>query len=362
MVQRWQNCTMAMIEKRGELQWRALVRKRGFPTQSRTFTTRRDAEAWARQTEAELDRGLFIQRRDAERTSFDQVAKRFIKEYAPHHYRSHGWDELLSNVRARLGKYALAAITPQLVAEYRDKRLTDPDPRFKDAASAPRVSGARIRKEIDQLSKVLDVASKEFGIALPSGNPCKLVRRPAPGGGRERRLVGDEEQRLTDACTASKNPWLLAAVQLSLETSMRQGELLSLRWENVNTKRGVAFLPMTKNGEARAVPLSPTAIAVLDTLPRNIDGRVIPLKKEALQGAFRRACARAKIIGLTYHDLRHEAISRLAERGDFNVMELAAVSGHKTLQMLKRYTHLQAEKLAQKMATPNTSKGAADSA
>ena len=130
---------------------------------------------------------------------------------------------------------------------------------------------------------------------------------------------------------------------------MRQGELLNLAWKDVDIKSRIAMLRETKNGEARAVPLSSAAVTVLKSLPRNIKGLVFPIPRRTLYSAFWRACERAGIENLTFHDLRYEVLSRLAERGDFTVLELAAVSGHKTLQMLKRYTHLQATKLAEKM-------------
>ena len=133
---------------------------------------------------------------------------------------------------------------------------------------------------------------------------------------------------------------------------MRQGELLSLRWENVDLKNRFALLPdpdKIKNEEPRAVPLSTRAVAVLTALPRSIDGIVFPVERMTLYHAFMAACTRAGISNYTWHDLRQEALSRLAERGDFTVLELAAVSGHKTLQMLKKYTHMQASKLAEKI-------------
>jgi integrase len=100
--------------------------------------------------------------------------------------------------------------------------------------------------------------------------------------------------------------------------------------------------------------LSPAALELLDKLPRSTTGKVLPVERLTLYHAFSYACDRAKIRNFTFHDLRHEALSRLAERGDFSVLELAAVSGHKTLQMLKRYTHLQAERLADKLAKKRT--------
>lgn len=155
--------------------------------------------------------------------------------------------------------------------------------------------------------------------------------------------------RLLEECERSQNNWLAPAVRLAVATAMRQGELLNLAWKDVDLENRVALLRETKNGEARAVPLSSDAVAVLKALPVNIKGLVLPQARRTLYGAFTRAAGRAGIEDLTFHDLRHEALSRLAERGDFSVLELAAVSGHKTLQMLKRYTHLQAARLPEKM-------------
>jgi integrase len=204
----------------------------------------------------------------------------------------------------------------------------------------------------------LGVAQKEFGINLPSGNPVLGVRKPTGGAGRERRLVGDEEKRLLDECGKSGNKNLLPAVRLALATGMRQGEILGMHWANVDSVRRLVLLPVapgaSKGGEVRAVPLSTDALTVLTDLRRStvadLRGRVFTCDRMTLHKAFVRACERANIAAFHFHDLRHECLSRLAERGDFSVLEIAAVSGHKTLQTLKRYTHLQAEKLAQKLS------------
>ena len=121
-----------------------------------------------------------------------------------------------------------------------------------------------------------------------------------------------------------------------------------MRWDNVDLKERVVHLEDTKNGEARNVPLSSQVIDTLKTLPRSMDGRVLPTTAEALKNAFERARKRASLEHLNFHDLRHEAVSRLFERG-WNIMEVAAVSGHKDLQSLKRYTNLKAKDLALKM-------------
>jgi len=344
---------MATFRQRDSGYWQAIIRRKGQPDQSKTFRLRDDAERWARSVETEMDKGAFVSGATAEKTTFADLAKDFEKDFAPHHYRGKAWKFKLAALRARLDSYGLVAITPPVVAKYRDDRLRDSDLRYKkDLTKAPRVSPATVKSEIDLLSKILDVAQKEFGIALPAGNPVLGVRKPKTSKARDRRLNAEEWSRLIEECQKSQNPWLSPALTLAVETAMRQGELLSLEWQNIDKKRRLALLldpDKIKTEEPRAVPLSSAALAALENLPKSITGRVIATDRMTLYKAFGRACERAGIENYTWHDLRHEALSRLAERGDFSVLELAAVSGHKTLQMLKRYTHLQAENLAKKL-------------
>lgn len=344
---------MATFELRESGYWQAKIRRKGQPAQSKTFRLRLDAERWARSVEAEMDKGAFVALGRAERTTFKELADDFEKDFAPHHYRGGGWKAKLKALRGKLSSYSLIAITAQVIAKYRDDRLKEPDSRYtKDPDKAPRVAPATVKGEIDLLSKMLDVAQKEFGIALPAGNPVLGVRKPKGAKSRDRRLTADEMTALERECRASGNPYLWPAVVFAIETAMRQGELLSLRWQDIDRKRRLALLldpDKLKTKEPRAAPLSSAALAALDGLPRAIKGQIIPQSRMTLYKAFERACQRAGIDNFTWHDLRHEALSRLAERGDFTVLELAAVSGHKTLQMLKRYTHLQAENLARKL-------------
>lgn len=342
---------MATFEQRESGYWQAKIRRKGYPTHSKTFRLRDDAEKWARQIESEMDRGVFTSANEAERTTLSDLIKVFKADFAPYHYRvredeKEAWRFQLARLDDILGDYSLAALDQKLIAGYRDKRL-------KGSKDRPAVAESTVRKELYMLSKVLEFAQTEKGINLPRGNPVEKIRKPAESKGRERRLSTDEWTAFEKECRASRNPWLWPAVQLAVETAMRQGELLTLTWLQIDRKNRLAMLDdpeKIKNGEPRAVPLSPAALEVLDALPRSVSGLVLPVRRMTLYSVFAAACARAKIENYTFHDLRHEALSRLAERGDFNVLELAAVSGHKTLQMLKRYTHLQAAKLADKLA------------
>lgn len=333
---------MPTIRKRGEYQWEAQVRRKGYPPQSKTFNTRADADLWAATIESEMGRGVFMDRSDAERNTLGDIIDRFTSEFAPFHYkiRSDGkeaWRFQCGHLKTALGQFSLAALDQKLVAQYRDKRLAS-------------VGSSTVRKELFMLSKILKFAETECAITLPRGNPVDKIRKPSDSKSRDRRLSDDEWQKLETECRKSRNIYLWLAVQLAVETGMRQGELLGLSWKAVDMKRRFAFLEDTKTGEARAVPFSPKALSVLGQLPTSINGKIIPVERMTLFHAFQAACRRACIENFTWHDLRHEALSRLAERGDMTVLELAAVSGHKTLQMLKRYTHLQAEKLAEKLA------------
>lgn len=343
---------MATIRARESGYWQAIVRRKGRPAESKTFRTKTEAEIWARQVEADIERGTYQSASDSERNTFSDIATRFREEFAPYHYRKRddekeAWRFQLSRLEDYFGDYALAAIDQKLVAAYRDTRMKPPASSKRKA-----VSESTVRKEIYMLSKVLGFASSECGIALPRGNPVDKVRKPSEGKARDRRLTNGQWEALERECKKSRNPWLASALALSVETAMRQGELLNLAWKDIDKKRRLALLldpDKIKTEEPRAVPLTSRAMSVLESIPRSTTGKVFPVERLTLYHAFVAACKRAGISDYTWHDLRHEALSRLAERGDLSVLELAAISGHKTLQMLKRYTHLQAENLALKL-------------
>jgi integrase len=342
---------MASFKQRGKY-WQARVRRRGWPAETKSFKTKNEADAWARDVESKMDRGVFASSSDAERITFDDLLKRFKKEFAPYHYRkredeNETWRFQCARLSEFFGQYSLAAIDQTLVARFRDERLMPPVENGRRA-----VGESSVRKELYMLSKIFGFGETECGITLPRGNAVAKIRKPKEGKPRDRRLTENEWAALVKECNKSRNTWLVAAVTFAVETAMRQGEMLSLEWKNIDKKRHLALLldiDKIKTGEQRAVPLSSRALSALEGLPRDMKGKVFPCERLTLTRALSRACARAGIEDYRWHDLRHEAISRLAERGDFTVLELAAVSGHKTLQMLKRYTHLQAEKIAQKL-------------
>jgi integrase len=324
---------MATITRRGEYQWQVKIRRNGYPAQSKTLNTKAEAESWSRLIESEMDRGIFVSRSEAEKNTLHDLVDRYIKEVTPTKRSADSEkSRLLAMMERPICRYTIAALSNKEIASYRDQRGKE-------------VSPATVNKELNLLAHIIETSRREWGINIPE-NPVRLVRRPKVAAARERRLTKNEETKLLKACRDARNPFLLPITKLAIETAMRQGEIVGLQWRHINLKKHVAHLPTTKNGEARSVPLSSVAIGVLRALPRSIDGMVFPgVTTEAVKRAFKRACKRAKINDFRFHDLRHEGTSRLFEKG-LNLMQVAEITGHKTLQMLKRYTHLQAGDLA----------------
>ena len=323
---------MATVQKRGPYQWRVQIRKKGHPPQTRTFDARSEADAWARQVEGEMDRGLFVSRKEAENTTLTEALDRYEREISSKK-RSSDQDGIYVRHWKKTGLAArnLASIQGKDLAAWRDERLLAVKP-------------ATVDRELRIISHLFTIAVKEWGMA-GLVNPVAQIRKPKLPPGRDRRLLPGELERIL---ANTESPHLSDIVRFALETAMRRGEIAGMTWEMVDLKKRTVTLPETKNGEKRIVPLSAEAIRILSGIPRRLDGSVWGITEDPITRAFVRACQRAKVEGLTFHDLRHEATSRLFEKG-FNPMEVAAITGHKTLQMLKRYTHLKAEDLAKRM-------------
>lgn len=327
---------MATIRRlRGK--WQAQVRRKGIPPRAKSFETKADAEKWARNLEAELDRcGTLPDTRLAERMTIRDLLERYLHEITPHKRSASSEGYRVKALMARaIAHRTLTMLSSADVAAYRDERLRS-------------VSASSVIRELNTLAHAIDIARKEWGVHLVQ-NPVRMIRRPSPPRGRDRRLVGDEEQRLLAAADAGRSAYMRPLIILAVETAMRQGEMLSLTWSDVDLDKRIAHLDMTKNGESRDVPLSSRALSALVSLRElQLDERVVPATKSAVEQAWQHLRARAGCADLRFHDLRHEGVSRLLERG-LNVIEAATISGHKELRMLQRYTHLRASDLVDRL-------------
>ena len=316
--------------------WQARVIRDGYPDQTKTFEAKADAEKWARLVESEIDKGQFVSVNEAQRTTLGDVIARYLVEVTPSMKgASEDTIRLKAIMRKAIARWSMANLSAARIAAYRDERLKE-------------VSAGTVIRELAYLSAIINHARREWGINVP--NPVQMVRKPQSPQARSRVLTDEEVARLLLALEpiGRRSHWTKPAVQLALSTAMRRGELLSLKWENVDLQGRTVFLPDTKNGDSRMVPLSSTAVQVLAELPRHISGLVIPVKYFTLDAAFKRGVCRAGLDGVRLHDLRRTAITRMAEKLP-NLIELAAVSGHKSLMVLKRYYRPTALELAQKL-------------
>ena len=283
-----------------------------------------------------MDAGSFVSAREAEATLFGDLLRRYRETVTP--LKRGATDEtirLKALERRRMAKLALVNVTPKVVAEFRDERLSECCP-------------STVIRDLAVLSSIFNHARREWDIAV--SNPVAMVRKPTAPPGRNRVLSPAEECNLLAHAqpTGRRNPLLGPLLVVALETAMRRGELLALTWAAIHFERAVAYLPMTKNGSSRWVPLSTRAVEALASVSRSPCGKVFPISIAALDKAFDRLCFRAGIDDLRFHDLRHTATTRLSGKLP-NVIELAAVTGHQSLQMLKRYYHPSAEALVAKL-------------
>lgn len=326
---------MASFRQRNN-KWQARVSRDGYPDQVKTFETRADAERWARYVESEMDKGQFVDILEAQRTTLKEIILRYVAEVTPT-MKSVTEDTIRLKAIARkpIADLSLANLNSTRVAAYRDERLKQ-------------VSNGTVIRELAYLSSIINHARREWGIN--TSNPVLHVRKPVSPAGRTRILSRDETLRLLKSLepTGRQNVWTRPVVQLALETAMRRSELLRLRWVDIDLVNATAFLADTKNGTPRAVPLSTTALGVLRSLPRSICGSVFPLKYFTLDAAFKRAVRKTGLVDFHFHDLRHTAITAMAKKLP-NLIELSAVTGHKSLAMLKRYYHPNVEDLARKL-------------
>lgn len=330
---------MATIRKRGN-KWQVQVRRKGCAAISRTFILRSDAQAWARETEIKADRGepFSVPRRGESALSLATLVERYRDHIVPTK-RGCVVETIILNafLRSELAATPVRTITAESVARYRDARLK-------------KVRPATINRELGILRHAISVAKAEWGLDL-DGNPFAEVRKPQNDAGRTRRLRPDEIERLQTALDGCRNKQLPLLVALALETAMRRGELLNVRWSDVNERRRTLFIPETKNGHPRTIPLTDRALAILRELRQlgpQSDDRITSATAYAVRLGWDRAIRRAQIKGLRFHDLRHEAISRFFELG-LSTPEVALISGHRDARMLMRYTHLRPDAVAGKI-------------
>ncbi|AWN54628.1 site-specific integrase [Methylobacterium sp. 17Sr1-1] len=333
---------MASFRKR-QGSWQVQVRRKGAPLVTRTFASKSDAQAWARQIETEADRrGLPTDRKALDQMTVGDIVTRYRDTITPTK-RGAVREEMAIRVllKHEIAKAPLSVLTVGKVATHRDLRLKTVKP-------------SSINRELALYRHAFEIARRMWDIPIPE-NPFALVTKPKVANGRSRRLEPGEWELLREACERSRNPHLLPMVEFGLETAMRRGEVLRLRWRDIEWTRRTLHIPKAKNGHPRTIPLTRRALSLLQELkPAEVvlDAVVFPTTEDAVKMAWRRAMGRVSLPDFRYHDLRHEAVSRFFEMG-LSIPEVALISGHRDTRMLMRYAHLRPETIADKLRNIN---------
>ena len=313
---------MASIRKRNN-RWQVQVRSRIYGSISKSFHRKSDAQKWAIEQEALMQSGQWSRTMDRGSRISDLLSK-YLSDVTPKKRHPDPEKRRLNRLlKDPVSNHFLETFDSTAAAQFRDRRLAD----------GPRTT----EYDLVLLRHAWNIAKVEWGWAL-GPNPLEKIKFPKPNPARERRLMPGEFERLKETASQMAGWYLWPIIELAIETAMRKGELLSLQWSNIDLDKSIALLPQTKNGSARWVPLSPRASEILLSLDRAGE-RVFPIGPDALRHGWDRLCRRAEIEGLRFHDLRHEAVSRLFEM-NLSVPEVAFISGHKTPSQLFKYAQI----------------------
>ena len=326
---------MASITRRNG-SYRVRIYRSNNQSISKSFLKESEAISWLKATNAKLELGLYEKpKKDLKKvvTTFNDAASRYIATHSIHKKIVRCETSRLNILIKRWGNLPIAQVDKSRVIALRD-----------DLLKMGR-SGETVNHYFNTISKLFQMVNNELDLNIP--NPVKGIKRMPPSQGRTKRVNVELESLLLSSCEHLSLPLLSSIIQFAIQTGMRRGEIMGITWADIDLPNRKAYLHQTKNGEPRQVPLTRQAIAVLEALSKD-EERVFPMGMDALRSQFGRLKIHAKAYwngaginpfeDLRFHDLRHEALSRLSDAG-LNVIELSHISGHRTISMLKRYTH-----------------------
>ena len=298
------------------------IRRVGSSPIAKSFLTREDAIKWARKTERELDQGSFNNYQASAKVTMGDLFKRYIIEKK--HKRKRQWrneeyrkDQIITDP---ISDKTLLSLSTKDLADYRDRRLAV-------------VKSATFNKDFNFISVVVSTALQDWGYKLPN-NPCSFFKREQEAKPRDRILEDWEERKLLHGCSLIPNTYLTKCVEFSLETAIRQGEMLNIHYDDIDFENSLLHIPISKNGYPRKIPLSPKAVRILRELPRRLDRKVFPITRDALKNLFQRALKKSNIQEFRCHDLRHTAITSMLQDRGLTIPEVQLMSGIRNPKIL----------------------------
>lgn len=334
---------MATFKKRESkkhgLRWTAIIRRTGHPDLVQTFGTEKEAVAWARLQEVAIDQGRQPVGRDHAKMTLRDALLKYQEDYTRYKKSAAGEMGFIKQWLERpVAKKKLAEVILRDMSRVR----SDMEKEGK--------SGTTIRLHMAVISHLYNRARGDWLHLSHLQNPIEGLTLPKIKKGRDRRLTADEMSRLFEVCKQTEDGKLALLVEFAIETCMRQSEIIDLEIAEIHFDKNTMHLKKTKNGEERNVPISHRAEEIIREClclrKGDRHGYLWDYSLSGLRTAYKRAVAKAKIADFDFHDLRHEGISRLYERTTLTDIQIADISGHKTLQVLKRYANLRADNLA----------------
>lgn len=329
-----------VTKKNGEKSYHAEVRLKGHPPERDSFRTKTKAKEWIQETEAAIRDGRFKSHSASRKHTVNDLIERFAEHCIPKHSKYYVKKvQLLQRWKEELGNLYLSDLSRAHISQVRDKMLNETT--SKKILRSP----STVNRYMAAFSKVLSVAVNEW--EWITVNPMFKISKPKEGRGRDRYLSLEEKNRLLEACKASTNPYLYSIVSLALFTGMRYGEIVKLKWNDINFDGRFMTLHETKNGERRVIPLTEEVTKILKDLYTNFGTnkaifsnlKFTPTKNPiSIRKSFARVLKVAGIENFRFHDLRHTAASYMA-MGGATQGELMAILGHKSPKMTQRYAH-----------------------
>lgn len=354
---------MAQIRQRANGNWQVVIRKAKYPDQRKTFKTKSAAKAWARKIEMQMDEGTFIDDKEVVSHKLSDLIHNYIKELQPVNPVLGSKLASLQRMAREFGGDTLKELTPQYLLRYGKQRRK-------------KVTASTLQKDMSYLKQVIDygivvwklpIAANPVVVTQPTLGSLKMV---AGSKRRTRRLHEGEWEKLMAGVgrqhdSESGNNWLSPMIEFAVESCMRQREIHELTWDDVDFERHTVAIesrrtPGRKQGNDHVIPMRKGVREVLlreyekvgkvtrnrirlSTRPNHVFGK--PARSSSISDRFARVCKRVGIEDLTFHDLRHEGISRLFEdkEKNYSIPQVAHISGHKKWETLRRYTQLNAE-------------------
>jgi integrase len=324
---------MASIRKRGK-KFQAIIRRSGHETISRTFALRKNAVEWARDIELKADRmGMPQNLKVLGQTTLSDMLIKYRDTVIPQK-RSPKNEIIIINafLRHQICLKTLAELKSEDFERYKVERLKS-------------VLGSTINREFNIIKHAFNVAIDVWELPL-NKNPLASVKKAPNPKSRERQLTDVELDRLISTAQKVRNLTVAPLILFALETAMRRGELLNIKKEHYHTENKTLFIPETKTGHSRTIPLSTKAQEIISNA--NSKDKAFPIHIKALEYHWKQICLKAEIDDFNFHDLRHTCITKLFEKG-LSVPEVALISGHKCIKQLYAYVHIQPENLVSKL-------------